>query len=124
MYRFLAPFLAAAIAAPALSQQPPELSLEQKMLLRCSAVFAIVGGEQARGQAKQYPPLAERGREYFVRAGARLMDELKLDRPALDALVRGEVSDLQKHSAQAGDPAKFVDSLMRPCLAALDASGI
>jgi uncharacterized protein (DUF58 family) len=70
------------------------------MLLRCSAAFAIVAGEQQRGvaSARAYPPLGERGREYFVRASVRLMDDLKLTREQVDASLRAEVEALQKAS--------------------------
>ena len=79
------PLLALALfAVPASAQQParPAMSLEQQMLLRCSAAFAIVADQQARGLASAgaYPPMAQRGREFFVRSSARLMDELHLPR--------------------------------------------
>ena len=111
---------------PATAQDAPALSLEQTMLLRCSAAFAIVANEQQRGApgAGKYPPLAERGKEFFVRSSARLMDELQLSREALQALMFAEVEALQAQSAEAGDPAAYVDSVMQPCLAALDAMGL
>jgi hypothetical protein len=113
-------------AAPAAAQDAKPLSLEQRMLLRCSAVFAIVAGEQQRGlaSASAYPPLAQRGREYFVQASARLMDELPLSREQLTARLQAEVAALESGSTQAGDRAKFIDSVMQPCLVGLDASGL
>lgn len=118
---------AALFAVPAAAQDArPQLSLEQTMQLRCSAAFAIVAGEQQRGVASAlaYPPLGERGREYFVRSGARLMDQLHLSREQLQAALRAEVEGLQKQSVEAGDPAAIVHGLMQPCLAALEASGL
>lgn len=118
------------LAAPAAAQQPrPEaapMSLEQTMLLRCSAVFALVAGDQQRGvqAALAYPPLAERGREFFVRAGARLMDERHLSREQLEAAMRAEVAALQDSSAKSADPARFIDGVMQPCLGALEVSGL
>jgi hypothetical protein len=38
--------------------------------------------------------------------------------------VRAEVEGLQKASADAPDPAGYVDSVMKPCLSALEASGL
>ena len=117
------PFLAAALAAvPA--QPAARLSLEQTMQLRCSAALAIVADEQKRGAPSraEYPPLGERGREFAVRAGARLMDQLKLSREAYQALFKGEVESLQRGASEAGDPAVYVDNIMRPCLAAREAS--
>ena len=95
------------------------------MLLRCSATFAIVASEQQRGapSTAAYPPMAERGREYFVRAGARLMDELQLTREQITARLRAEVESVQAAAAQAPDRTRYVDGLMQPCLSALEASG-
>src|SRR5690606_28318022 len=114
------------LAFPATAQDAPSASLEQAMLLRCSAAFAIVADEQQRGlaSARAYPPLAERGREYFVRAGARLMDELGLSREQLQARLRGEVEALRSAATEAGDSAAYLDGVMQPCLAALEASGL
>ena len=125
----LYPFLAAALlAAPAAAQDASAspMSLEQQMLLRCSAAFAIVADEQQRGlaPARAYPPLGERGKEFFVRAAARLMDELQLSREEVQARLLAEAEALQVHPSGAGDRAALVDSVMRPCLAALDASGL
>ena len=81
---------------------------------------------QARGVATAlaYPRLGERGREYFTRTGARLVDDLKLSREQVAASLRAEVEVLQKASADAADPAAYVDSVMQPCLSALAASGL
>ncbi|MEO6152904.1 MAG: hypothetical protein ABIT09_03990 [Croceibacterium sp.] len=111
------------LAAPAAAQDVP-LSLEQTLLLRCSAAFALAAGEQQRGGAGQYPPLAQRGREYFVRASARLIDELQLTREQIEARLRGEVATQQQARAQAANPEAYRDGLLQPCLIALDASGL
>jgi len=127
MIRILVALSAAVLAVPAAAQQPPpNYTLEHRMLLRCSAAFAIVAAEQQRGvaSAAAYPPLAGRGREYFVRASVRLMDELKLTREQVEAGLRAEVEGLQRASIEAADPAAYVDSVMRPCLSALEASGL
>jgi hypothetical protein len=121
---FLLP--AALLAVPAAAQEQPRYTLEQRMQLRCSAVFAVVANEQQRGvaSAQAYPPLGERGREYFARTGARLMDDLKLTREQAAESLRSEVEALQKDAAASADPAAYVDSLMQPCLSALEASGL
>jgi len=100
------------------------MSLEQQLLLRCSAVFAIVAAEQARGVPSAYPPLAERGREFFVRSSARLIDELELTREELAARMQAEAEALRRNAAEAGDAAAYVDSVMQPCLSYLEASGL
>lgn len=124
----LAFLLAAVVAAEPVTAQadPPRLGLEQAMQLRCSAAFAVVAGEQARGvaSAQAYPPLGERGREFFVRAAAGLMDDLGLAREQVQALIEAEVARLQDDATQADDPAAYLDSVMRPCLLALDAAGL
>lgn len=114
------------LGSAAAAQDAPAFTLEQRLLLRCSATFAIVAGEQARGQemALAYPPLAERGREYFVRASVKLMDELQLTREQVEASLRVEVDALQRASVDAADPAEYVNNLMEPCLSALEASGL
>jgi hypothetical protein len=122
--------LAAAVllAAPAFAQQAEtaQLTLEQTMLLRCSAVFAVVAGEQDRGveSAKAYPPLGARGKEFFVRASARVMDERHLSREQVEAALRAEAARFQADSARAPDRARFVDGAMQPCLAALEAAAL
>jgi len=123
----LLPFLLlVTLGAPAVAQGQPALSLEQKMQLRCSAAFAIIANEQQRGVRSEltFPPLGERGKEFAVRAGARLMDELKLSREQYQALFKAEVEALQKGSMEAGNAVAYVDRVMQPCLSALEASGL
>ena len=117
---------AAMLTAPAAAQEPPRFTLEQRMLLRCSATFAIVAGEQQRGVpwATAYPPVGERGRKYFASTGAKLMDDLKLPREQVEASMRAEADSIRQAAAQAGDTAAYFDTLMRPCLSALEASGL
>lgn len=126
--RILLAVLVLGAALPAVAETPPapSLSLEQKMQLRCGAMFAIVADEQRRGvaEALDFPPLGERGREYFVRTGALLMDAHDLSRDQIDELARAEVQSLQAQSMQAPNPDAFVQSVMEPCLLALDSSGL
>lgn len=106
-----------ALAMQAMSA-PPALSLEQTTALRCSAAFALMAEAQKRGDpaAGALPPLAGRGREYFVRVSARLIDELGLDRDQLSALLQGQARQL----AQEGNSA----TVARACLPMLDAAGL
>jgi len=120
-------FLAAAlIATPALAADEPQLDLEQKTMLRCSAVFALIAYDQQRGDkdALAWPPLAERGKEYFVQASHRLIEAHKLTDEQVVALYTAERKRLMNESATSKDPKKFVKSVMQPCLLSLDASGI
>lgn len=117
---------AALLAAPSAAQPTPAFTLEHRMLLRCSAAFAIVAGEQQRGfaAALAYPPLGERGREYFVRSSVRVMDDLQLSREQVEASLRTEVEALRKAASEAADPVRHLDGVMQPCLSALEASGL
>ena len=105
----------ALLAAPfAAGAAAPPLSPELQTGLRCGALFSIIAAEQARGGAKDWPPLAGRGREFFVRVSARAMDAGQLDRAALQALVQGELTTLRQGKARS--------ALKAPCLAMLDAN--
>jgi hypothetical protein len=52
------------------------------------------------------------------------MDDLKLTREQAAESLRSEVEALQKDAAASADPAGYVDSLMQPCLSALEESGL
>ncbi|MFN7157444.1 MAG: hypothetical protein ACK4MR_01965, partial [Erythrobacter cryptus] len=74
--------LAVLLALQGTSAAPPALAPDQRALLRCAAAFALVAEGQARGaeEALRWPALEGRGREFFVRALAQVMDEAGLDR--------------------------------------------
>lgn len=109
--------LAAALALQA-APAAPDLSQEQRALLRCAAAFAIVADGQARGNAaaRQWPPLETRGREFFVRALAQLMDQTGLDREGINRLASGAAQGLRDRGE--------VDQVMPSCLLMLEASGL
>lgn len=87
-----APSLAGAQAAE------PQLNLDQRMLVRCSAAFAIIAAEQKDGDAEalRYPDLSQRGREFFVRASAQVMDTAGLDRQQIAAALSAEARQLNE----------------------------
>jgi hypothetical protein len=105
--------LSAQDAAP----QAP-LSLEQRTGLRCAAAFALLAQAQARGDAEalSLPPLAQRGREFFVRFSAQLMDDRGLTRESVAELLGEEVQALGVGSTLA--------QVTPACLVLLDASGL
>jgi len=116
-------FLSAALACacvplPAMAQERPALSLEHRMLLRCSAAFALVAKGQQAGEeaARQYPPLGTRGKEFFVRSAAEVMDKAGLDRAAIDAALQREARDLVTSAT--------LQEIMPVCLEALESSGL
>ncbi|AKQ43127.2 hypothetical protein CP97_03620 [Aurantiacibacter atlanticus] len=83
-------------AAPREQVAMPQISLEHRALLRCSAAFALIAHGQANGNeaAQAYPDMAERGREFFVRASAKVMDEAGLDRVQLEHAMSAEAQEL------------------------------
>lgn len=122
MTRFLtfAALALASLASAAQAQEPPKpnLTIEQRTALRCSVAFALVAEGQARGDAAMaaYPVLGERGREFFVRTSARIMDETGMSRDAVAGLLGAEVESLREEGA--------LDRVMSPCMLLLDASGL
>lgn len=113
------PFALAALATQAATGTvPPNLTLEQETAVRCSAAFAIVAAEQAAGSdtAAGWPILGARAREYFVRTGARLMDETGADRQTVGALFNRSAAALRAD----GQLKPRLDALRTPCLAMLD----
>ncbi|MGX7927699.1 hypothetical protein ACWPMX_14110 [Tsuneonella sp. HG094] len=110
--------LSSLTAAPSAAQTtvPPPLTMQQATSLKCSAAFALGASMQARGQGAGWPPLAERGREFFVRASAQLMDETRRTREQV-------ADDLRREAAGLGAPGALA-AAMPPCLLLLDAAGL
>ncbi|MEP3049851.1 MAG: hypothetical protein ABJP48_10160 [Erythrobacter sp.] len=101
------------------SPQPlPQLSSENRAVVRCSAAFALLAQRQSQGEtsSQQWPELGERGREFFVRSIAGLMDDTGLGRPEVASLMTGEAQRLLS--------ADEVDSVMPACLLLLNSSGV
>lgn len=110
----------AAAPAPVPAPAPaPALSLEQQSGVRCAAAFALVAQAQATGDAAAlaYPALGERGREFFVRTAARLIDETGLDRDGVARLLSAEAGRLAQEEGA-------LERTMPPCLMLLEASGL
>ena len=112
--------LAAQATAPVVPATPPAapLSQENKALVRCSAAFALVsfGQESGNAEAQKWPAIDPRGREFFVRALAQVMDETGLQRDAVAGLVQAEAQRLLDEAQ--------VDAVMPACLTMLEASGV
>jgi hypothetical protein len=105
---FVAAFSSAAMAA-----RP--LTADEHTSLRCAVAFAQVAAGQQRGEAamKVYPSMAPRGREFFVRLAAQLMDDAGLDEAGIRAAASAESSALARDGGPAG--------VMPFCLQLLDA---
>ncbi|MGQ7829738.1 hypothetical protein [Altererythrobacter sp. Z27] len=112
--------LAAQATAPVAPATPPTASLSQEnqALVRCSAAFALVsfGQESGNADAQKWPAIDPRGREFFVRALAQVMDETGLQRDAVAGMVQAEAQRLLDESQ--------VDAVMPACLTMLEASGV
>jgi hypothetical protein len=94
------------------------LNLEDRTALRCAAAFAIVADGQAQGdkEALAYPAMGTRGREFFVRTSARVMDNTGIDRAAVAAVLQQEALALRSNGE--------TRQIMPACLLLLGASGI
>ncbi len=122
--------LAAALASAALAAQTPapaplpRLTLAHQTALRCSTAFAVVAADQAKGlpYAAAYPPLGQRGREFFVRTTAKLIDDTGATRAQVTELARRSLADFQAGLARAPSRAAALDAVMRPCLSILDSA--
>lgn len=117
----LTPLLAAALAlqpAPIIVEvtpqvEPPrpegfvvieELPLEQAAAARCAIAFATISRWQKAGDARgaAYPDMeATGGREFFVRAMAKLMDDAGLSREAIMELAFREVANSDNPEGEA-----------------------
>ena len=117
MLTILAALTLATTTVPAQAAALPARTPPQTRALRCSVVFARGARMQAdrNPAAAGWPPLALRGKDYFVRVLARLMDDTGAGRDALAALAARELPGLKTDSALA--------AAMPGCLSLLDASG-
>ena len=114
-------------AAPVQGQsEPPELTYEagsqltteQRASLRCSAAFALIAHGQSIGNeaALQWPKLETRGREFFVRTTADLMEKTGMSRQQITQVTSDEANALINDDE--------VETVMPSCLILLEASGV
>ena len=106
------------VAAPqAAPPAPATLTMQQQTALRCSVAIAM-GAERQRagGGEADWPDLTERGREFFVRSLAQLMDDTGMSREALMQAAAGEAAEMKD--------GKTLQQVMPACLLMLNASGL
>ncbi|GMM93598.1 hypothetical protein [Qipengyuania sp. MTN3-11] len=126
----LAAILAQAAPAqfsPARTLPPPDendlvdLPIEQQTALRCAVAIALAAERQRQGQAEgqDWPDLLaqQRGREFFVRTFARLIDDTGLTREDLALRGRREAEDLTADESR-------LDAVMPACTLLFEASGL
>ena len=119
--------LASAAASLTLAAQPappaadaPQLSLEQATGLRCGVAFALVAQGQQAGDpaALAYPAMNPRGKEFFVRFMAALMEDPRFSRDLVTSLAMRETQELARGGPEA------LSAVMPACLQLLDLSGL
>lgn len=110
--------LAAVTLAATPASAPPVLTPPQSMALRCGVVFALGTRMQAdrKPAAAGWPPLEARGKEYFVRMLARLIDDTRASRDTLSAMAAREAASYRDDAA--------VAAALPGCLPLLDAAGL
>ena len=112
--------LAAAPVPQGAPAAAPVLSLMQQTALDCGVSFGLAARAQAAGEAgaDRWPAdVGTRGKEFFVRTVAQIMDETGADRNAVAALVGASAE------RQQADPAKR-EAALPACLLMLDTSGL
>ncbi len=94
------------------------LPVQQQTALRCSVAMALAAERQRLGQAAEqgWPDLTTRGREFFVRSLAQLMDDTGMNRERLMLYSRVEAASLSETGA--------LEAVMPGCLLLLDSSGL
>ena len=105
-----------AASTVAAAQTPmPQLSLDHRMLLRCSSAFALLANGQENGDAAalRYPDVRQRGREFFVRGAAQVMEEAGLDRIQIEVALSAEARDISENGT--------IEDVMPICLNLLPA---
>lgn len=108
------------LSALTLAAAPGPLALnpQQATALRCGVVFALGARLQQdrRAAAADWPDLQTRGKEFFVRVTAKLMDETGASREAVSARAGQEVAALPSDAA--------VIAAVPGCLPLLGAAGL
>ena len=106
-----------AAAPQAAPPAPAALTMQQQTALRCSIAIAMGAERQRAGKGDPaWPDFTERGREFFVRSLAQLMDDTGMSREALMQAAAGEAADLKD--------GENLQQVMPACLLMLDASGL
>lgn len=98
-----------------------QLPVEEAAAPRCGIVFAFVDGAQKADdpRAKDWPDIEKaNGKEFFVRAMAKLMEDRNLTRDQLSTIVSNEINKLVT------DEFVIVNQLKQPCMMMKKAAGL
>ena len=110
--------LCATLAAPSAAVAAGSLTPAQQFKLRCATAFAFVAAAQERNDPRgaSYPPMEERGREYFLRAVHGAMESAGMTEEETRAALTAEAKALAEPEA--------LGKTMPLCLKSLEASGL
>ena len=124
MFRsFLASVLLLSPAALAAQEAPvglAQLEPAERLALRCGVAFGMIAEGQARGdpRASEYPAMQTRGREFFVRNTAALMEKRSLTQEQARRLSFDTLIEITSEGIEARE------AMMPTCLRLLDESGL
>ncbi|MFM5915998.1 MAG: hypothetical protein ACKOOL_00500 [Novosphingobium sp.] len=117
MIKFPAFMLAAILAAPAIAAPSAKLpALEDQV--HCALVFGEITRQQSSGVpgADRFPVMAKSGREFFVRTGARSLDDKATTIEGIEAYFVSRLGTLQDSLAKATDPGAALDREYAACV--------
>lgn len=112
-------FAAALGTAAAVSAAPAALKLPAlEDQVHCALVFGEVTRQQNNGTARadRFPAMTKPGREFFVRTGARTLDDKAVTLETIEGYFRTRLSVLQDSMAKSADPAAALDREYATCL--------
>lgn len=95
---------------------PPLPPLEDQV--HCALVFAEVTRQQSNAEprADRFPAMAKSGREFFVRTGARTIDDKAVTLETIEAYYVSRLEALKDSLTKSGDPAAALDREYAVCL--------
>lgn len=101
---------------PALAADP--LTPAQEFKLHCGMVFAVIAAQQEQGdpRGKAYPPMKERGREYFLRAVNGVMQSTGMNQDEVKSLLTVQAKEF-------GQP-EALEKAAPLCIKSLEDSGL
>ncbi len=118
MNKLAAFFIAATVGALPLSAMaaPPLPPLEDQV--HCALVFAEVTRQQsaAEPRAGRFPAMAKPAREFFVRTGARTLDEKAATLETIEGYYLARLQVLKDGLTKSADPAAALDREYAACI--------
>ena len=112
------------VPAPITGPLPPMLTTDQAARLRCVAGLAIIANEQARGVGgwEDVQNLSRKGAKFTAIVGDDLVKSSRRTREMVRADMFAAVAVLQKEAGDADQDDIVLRSLVRPCVAMMEAA--